>query len=215
MSVAHSYESYVVTCGGCHRPYDALTADWCRCVTKEVAIACPHCQSCVCKESPCAARDCWFHAPDALQRMRVSEKQRRKKTAALQYQQAARVLVVDDDEEIRLITKYALHQMGYDCITANSSSMALEMMLSRRRPAMVLTDALMPGGDGRELCKTIKDFYPDVKVVVMTSLYTGARYASEAHRLFRADDYLAKPIDFERLRGVLTRLLPPQTKGER
>jgi len=207
MSVAHSYESFVVTCGGCHRPYDALAASWCRCVSKEVAVMCTRCQSCVHKEGKGAERDFWFHAPDALLRLRASEKQRRRKPAVVPPRSSARVLIVDDDEEIRLIARFVLQQMGYDTISANSSAMALDI-LSKELPDVVLTDALMPGGDGRELCKTIKARYPDVKVVVMTSLYTASRYVSEAFRVFGADDYLAKPIDFDRLQTVLMRLAP-------
>ncbi|MEO8379721.1 MAG: response regulator [Acidobacteriota bacterium] len=214
MSVAHSYESYVVSCGHCHRPYDALTAPWCRCVSDDVAVACSHCQSCVHKEGKGAATAFWFHAPDTLLRMRAGEKERRRKTEARARPPIARVLIVDDDEEIRVIAKYVLDQMGYDCLTANGPAMAMNIV-ETFRPAVVLTDALMPGGDGRELCKTIKLAHPEVKVVVMTSLYTAPRYASEAARLFRADDYLVKPIDFERLHSVMARLAPSTRKEER
>jgi CheY-like chemotaxis protein len=214
MSVAYHSESYVVTCGNCRHRYDALTAFWCRCVSADVAVACPHCQSCVHKESKTAALEFWVHAPDTLLRMRAGEKHRRRKMAALPQRETKRVLVVDDDEEIRLIAMYALHQMSYDCVTADSPAMALAM-LAKEQPAVVLTDALMPGGDGRELCRTIKERYPGVKVVVMTSLYTSARYASEASRVFHSDDYLAKPIDFERLQSVLSRLAPLPILGKR
>ena len=214
MSAAYDSESYVVACGNCHHSYDALTASWCRCVTADVAVACPRCQSCVHKEGKVAALGFWVHAPDALVRLRAAEKQRRRKSQALLQQKTPRVLIVDDDEEIRLIATYALRQMGYDCITADSPAMAL-LILLKQQPAVVLTDALMPGGDGRELCRTIKELYPDVKVVIMTSLYTSARYASESSRLFHSDDYLAKPIDFERLLSVLNRLAPLPMKKER
>lgn len=215
MSAAHhlTSESYLVSCGVCHRQYDALTADWCRCVTKDVAVACPFCDSCVCKQSRGAVRDFWFHAPPALLRMRTHEKDRRKRPASLGAPPSARVLIVDDDEEIRLIAKYALNEMGYDSITANSPQMAMQL-LSEERPVLVLTDALMPGGDGRELCREIKALYPEVKVVVMTSLYTANHYATEAYRRFGADAYLAKPIDFDRLAAVLKRHAPVEKRRE-
>ena len=118
---------------------------------------------------------------------------------------ANRVLIVDDDEEIRVMAEFILHEMGYRTLTASRSNEALEIV-NREKPDVVLTDALMPGGDGRELCRMIKEQHPDVKVVIMTSLYTSPRYASEAHRLFHADGYLAKPIYYDRLRTVLRRL---------
>jgi hypothetical protein len=40
----------------------------------------------------------------------------------------------------------------------------------------------------------------------MTSLYTAARYKSEAHRIFRADGYVTKPLDFNSLAQLLERV---------
>jgi DNA-binding response OmpR family regulator len=57
--------------------------------------------------------------------------------------------------------------------------------------------------DGRELCRRIKAIDRAIKVVVVTSLYTGIRYRVEAMRTFMADEYLPKPIDFARLYEIL------------
>jgi len=212
MTVAPSYETFVVTCGGCHRTFDAFAVGWCRCMSREPAVTCSHCQACVHKEGPLAELDFWFHAPDELLRRRAREKQSRRKPSAVELTSAPRILVVDDDEEIRWIARHLILDMGYDCATASSPSEALAAVASER-PAVILTDALMPEGDGRELCKTVKALYPELKVVVMTSLYTAQRYVSEATRVFGADDYLSKPIDFERLHAVLQRLAPVESKG--
>jgi CheY-like chemotaxis protein len=71
----------------------------------------------------------------------------------------------------------------------------------------------MPRLDGREMCLRLKNnpFTSKLKVVIMTAVYTAARYRSEAFREFHADDYLSKPLDFRELRGVLARHLgaPP------
>lgn len=208
MSALPSFDldSHYVCCASCAQYFDAMQALWCRCVTKDVSIACPYCGFCVCKQGRIAARDFWFHAPDELVQRREEEKLRRKDAASVRPKSAKKVLVVDDDEEIRLISEFALRDMGYDTATASSPAAAMES-IAIERPAVVLTDALMPGGDGRELCKTIKQRYPNVHVIVMTSLYTGARYASEAFRQFGADGYVAKPIDFDVLRNLLTRMV--------
>lgn len=42
----------------------------------------------------------------------------------------------------------------------------------------------------------------------MTSLYTATRYKHEAYKVFHADEYLAKPVDFDQLRGALVKLIP-------
>jgi CheY-like chemotaxis protein len=179
---------------------------WCTCVTKTISPACPRCGYCLCKAPPKASRDFWFFAPDELiERRRHEEARRAARGPELVAQGAKKVLIVDDDEEIRFIADYALREMGYVTMTAPDGPEALSLVVTER-PHVVLTDALMPKIDGRELCKQIKLAHPRVKVVLMTSLYTSARYHSEARRLFHADDYLAKPIDFTTLESSLARL---------
>lgn len=116
-----------------------------------------------------------------------------------------RVLIVDDDEEILLIAEYTIAQMGYRTYTASNAEDALALAESAR-PDIVLTDALMPKMDGRELCRRIKQLDPTIQVVVMSALYTSSRYRHEAIHQFHADEYLAKPIYFKRLREVLDHL---------
>jgi YesN/AraC family two-component response regulator len=78
--------------------------------------------------------------------------------------------------------------------------------MERTRPDIVLTDALMPKIDGRQLCRLIKTSDASIKVVIMTALYKSSRYRTEAMNTFHADEYLAKPIDFAHLRQVLGNL---------
>lgn len=197
---------YLVQCGSCRTPFDAMQAGWCSCVTKTISLACPSCQYCLCKASPAAARDFWFRAPELLVDRRREEEQRRARTRPTLVPDAAtKVLIVDDDEEIRFIADYALRDMGFSTMTTADPDEVMNI-IAAEKPDIVLTDALMPKMDGRELCKQIKLRHPNVKVVVMTSLYTAQRYKAEAHRVFHADDYLAKPIDFAKLEGVLRRL---------
>ena len=117
------------------------------------------------------------------------------------------VLIVDDDEEIREIAAYLVEQLGYRAITVENAATALDAV-ENDRPAVVITDALMPRLDGRDLCRLIKGAFIGTKVVVMSGLYTAPHYKYEALRNFKADEYLPKPIDFERLREVLARLAP-------
>lgn len=197
----------IAHCNSCRTAFDTMQAGWCNCVTKTISPACPRCGYCLCKSPPKASRDFWFFAPDELiERRRREEARRAHRGPELVAHGAKKVLIVDDDEEIRFIADYALRDMGYVTLTAEDGDEALELVASAR-PHVVLTDALMPKIDGRELCKLIKLRQPGVKVVVMTSLYTSARYRTEATRVFQADGYLAKPIDFDRLKGVLQRLM--------
>ena len=74
---------------------------------------------------------------------------------------------------------------------------------------LILTDALMPKMDGREMCRRIKErFGAKKKVIVMTSVYKSRQSRSEAIDAFGADDFITKPLDFAHLAQVVTRLVP-------
>jgi DNA-binding response OmpR family regulator len=115
------------------------------------------------------------------------------------------VLIVDDDEEIRLIAEFSLQQMGYRTLSAANAEEAL-ILVEQTRPDVVVTDALMPKVDGRQLCRLIKMVDPAIKVIIMSSLYTSSRYRIEALHSYRADEYMHKPIDFGILRQLLAKV---------
>jgi len=118
------------------------------------------------------------------------------------------VLVVDDEPNIQRVAHLALSALGYGVVLGRDGLEGLELA-SRYQPDLVLADAFMPKLDGREMCRRLKDnpATSRVKVVIMTAVYTAARYRSEAFREFHADDYLSKPLDFEELRAVLQKHL--------
>ena len=94
--------------------------------------------------------------------------------------------------------------LGYRLVVGHDGAEGLELA-RKHRPDLILTDALMPGLDGRELCRRVKAD-PDLagtKVVVMTGLYTSIKYEMEAHKAFGVDAYLPKPVDIAQLRKVL------------
>lgn len=116
-----------------------------------------------------------------------------------------RILVTDDDQDMREILAHALLHEGYDVVTAENGHEALKM-IRQHQPALVLTDALMPGMDGRDLCQRIKTESPFTRVVLITALYTSARHKSEAFKNFRVDGFLSKPFDLELLLKTVTDL---------
>jgi CheY-like chemotaxis protein len=74
---------------------------------------------------------------------------------------------------------------------------------------VVLTDALMPKMDGRELSRRLKEAHGNkIKVVLMTSLYTARHFQSEARHVFKVDEYLAKPLRYAELHDALQRVAP-------
>lgn len=110
----------------------------------------------------------------------------------------ARILVVDDDADSLEIVRTYLESRGYHVATAADGKEALAM-LEETRPDLVLLDVMMPGIDGWEVARTIKDHpeFSDIRVVMLTarSDFTDKQRGLRAG----ADDYIVKPMRLEDL----------------
>lgn len=104
------------------------------------------------------------------------------------------ILVVDDERSVRNILERYLSQMGYSCVTAESGSEALEK-LQKYSCALALCDIKMPGMDGIELLKRIKEYDEDIAVVMVTAV--GKRETAVEAMREGAYDYLIKPLHLE------------------
>lgn len=102
-----------------------------------------------------------------------------------------KILVVDDEEVVRLSHIRTLASVHCNVEVVHNGSEALRVM--EQRPAdVVLLDLRMPGMDGMEVLRAIKQRWPDTEVVIITG-YPTVDTAKEAVRL-GAYDYLAKPV---------------------
>jgi CheY-like chemotaxis protein len=203
---------YTVVCATCRASFDALKAEWCHCVTSEATLVCPGCDACFCKAGLSYSRTFWAGAPRALRFARQIPHPP-EPVAFLVPDPGPRtrplVLLVDDESVIRHLAKHVISRLGYEVIVATNGSDGLEMA-RRFHPDIVLSDALMPKMDGREMCRAIKSdpATKHIKVLLMTSLYTSVRYQNEGYKTYLADGYLAKPLDREQLAAQLAAQLP-------
>ena len=118
----------------------------------------------------------------------------------------ATILVVDDNSDNVEILRAFLESRGYAVSEAPDGASALAR-LDEIRPDLVLLDVMMPGMDGWEVCRIIKQ-HPqmgDTKVVMVTAK-GGFEDKMEGLRS-RADDYVVKPVDFKELMEKVTRNL--------
>jgi DNA-binding NtrC family response regulator len=109
----------------------------------------------------------------------------------------ATVLIVDDERTLARAIKAYLEEAGYQAEVADDAAAALPLLASLR-PDVVFTDVRLPGMSGVELLRRIRDFDPNIAVVVMTAHGT-IEGAVEAVKL-GAFDYLKKPLDLEELK---------------
>ncbi len=117
-----------------------------------------------------------------------------------------KVLVVDDDLSIlRLLEDYlATNQHLCEVLTADSAEHAIDI-LSRKNISMVVSDISMPGISGLDLLTTIRDRYPNVKVILITA-YGSPTIREEGQRR-GCLHFLEKPVRLEKLRQLIVQEL--------
>ncbi|MBW1709816.1 MAG: sigma-54-dependent Fis family transcriptional regulator [Deltaproteobacteria bacterium] len=115
-----------------------------------------------------------------------------------------RILIVDDEEHIRKILTIMLSKKGYQTETAASAPEALE--LAGKEPFdVVITDLRMPGMDGLELLRRLKNLDLDLIVIIITA-FSAVETAIEAMKQ-GAYDYISKPFREDEILIVLEKAL--------
>ena len=115
------------------------------------------------------------------------------------------ILVVDDAEGIRTYLKNLLSLKGYDVLLAPDGATALEFLQQGAAPEVAILDIMMPGMDGLDLLRRMKEQRPEIPVI-MLSVVGKAGTIVEAMNLGAAD-YLNKPFEEEELEIALQKLL--------
>jgi two-component system, OmpR family, response regulator MprA len=121
-----------------------------------------------------------------------------------------KILVVDDERAVRDSLRRALELQGYQVDLAADGAEALAQLESNGQPDAVVLDILMPGMDGLEVCRRIREQGSEVPVLMLTARdAVGDRVAGLDAG---ADDYLVKPFALEellaRIRALLRRTTP-------
>jgi len=106
------------------------------------------------------------------------------------------VLLVDDEAGIRKVLRISLEDGGYRVHTAQDAVRALEIF-KEHSPPVVMTDIKMPGMNGIDLLKALKELNPDVEVIMITG-HGDINLAIKSLK-FEATDFITKPIHDEAL----------------
>lgn len=102
------------------------------------------------------------------------------------------ILVVEDSRTQAEFLRYMLEQEGYDVALAADGEAALRR-LAAGRPDIVLTDIVMPGMDGYDLCRRIKQDLPGLPVILVTNLFDPADVIRGLAA--GADSFIVKPVE--------------------
>jgi two-component system alkaline phosphatase synthesis response regulator PhoP len=110
------------------------------------------------------------------------------------------VVVADDESHILQLLTMVLEDLGAEVIAVRNGELALHAV-RERRPALLLTDVMMPRLRGDHLCRRIKDdpTLAGTPVVVLSAV------SQEDVRDFCADEYVAKPFDLDQIEALYHR----------
>lgn len=116
-----------------------------------------------------------------------------------------KIMVVDDEKDIKLLFEQRFRKEIKEgklaflfAFSGEEAKDYLELNGSGNLN-QILSDINMPGMNGLELLKWIKDNYPELKVAMITAYGDQNNYKQAVE--YGADDYMTKPIDFAQLKG--------------
>ena len=123
------------------------------------------------------------------------------------------VLIVDDEKDLRKIIRYNLEQEGIASIEASDGSQAIDLL--SKNPSLIILDIMMPGKDGYEVCKIIRDNGNTVPIIFLTAM---DREFDELKGLeVGCDDYIRKPFSprilVARINSIFRRIDQINQKG--
>jgi CheY-like chemotaxis protein/cell division protein FtsB len=119
-----------------------------------------------------------------------------------------RILIVHHDPALRVMWRDSLTKSGFDVQTAADGQEGLRLT-GAEKPDAVIADVSMPKMSGGELCHLIKSNpeTADVKVVLLTGVYTNEMPLDMATKRYEADELLRKPVRIDAIKAALTSIL--------
>jgi len=124
-----------------------------------------------------------------------------------------RILIVDDEIGARTLIGIMLDRGGFEVLKAGDATEALSM-LDDSTPDLIILDVMMPGMDGIELCKTLRDRSTTADLPILILSARGDSESVMRGMDAGATDYLPKPILHHDLVAKVRRLLDMNTVVE-
>jgi two-component system phosphate regulon response regulator PhoB len=104
-----------------------------------------------------------------------------------------KILAVDDEKDILELVRYNLEKQGFDVKCADTAEKGIEIA-RKDRPDMILLDIMLPGMDGFEACKILKNDMMTSKIPIIMLTAKGDEVDVVTGLELGADDYITKPF---------------------
>ncbi len=126
-----------------------------------------------------------------------------------------KLMIADDEKWVRTTVKTLIpfQQLGISLACEASNGIEALELCRQHEPDILVTDIMMPGLNGLELIREVRQLLPDLKIVIISG-YNDFEYAKTAMK-FGVTDYLLKPVDEEELHQVLERIRTELGEKER
>jgi DNA-binding response OmpR family regulator len=121
------------------------------------------------------------------------------------------VLIVDDEKNILLTLSQSLEVLQLETDTATNGEEALAK-LKEKEFGLILLDLRMPGMDGMEVLRQVREIRPDIRIIMITA-YGTIELAVEAMKL-GAVDFIQKPFSPEEIRELVSRVMDREKLDE-
>lgn len=117
-----------------------------------------------------------------------------------------KILIIEDEPNIRELVLYNLKTNGYDGIAAEDGIMGITLV-HREKPDLILLDIMLPGKNGYEICRELREEGNKIPIIMMTAK------TEESDKVmgleYGADDYISKPFGIRemmaRIKAVMRR----------
>lgn len=128
---------------------------------------------------------------------------------------ARKILIIEDEVKVAELLKTFFQSEGYRVTLAYNGLMGYQL-IQEEKPDLILSDMLIPGIPGLELCKKIKSHpnYKQIPFFLMTEVYKKITYQLEAKK-FGANEFIEKPINFSSLLEKIEKYLPNSKEQEK
>jgi two-component system, OmpR family, alkaline phosphatase synthesis response regulator PhoP len=118
------------------------------------------------------------------------------------------VLVIEDEKNILELVKYNLEEAGFRVLTASRGDLGLDLA-RKEKPSLIILDLMLPGIDGIEICKILKQNYKTASIPMIMLTAKGQEADKVVGLELGADDYITKPFSprelVARIKAVLRR----------